>query len=383
MQTLQHGALSVVRFARRHRRALLIGAVGGVVVAGAIRARRAFDDATDMVLEAEQRLMEQTRRQHHLERAKDESHQALLNFLSALSSELKAVTGRLPALLREIKVIRSSRSGEAEVVAREAQLWEELKVASFTAFLTSFYAFNLLQLVLQLQMHILAREFRANDQAMDMEARGQLLSVTYKFMLGQGLVDLAELVKRVVADVMADFSFQSSLFTCDELVQVVRSIRDRVEGSPRPTASRSPLLAHVICPAELTAGASPQVQHMLDETWDVVESPVFQSALCDSLDKSLHLVATQLDQAVFSASSASPDVGDGEPTAPTPKPLAALLPFLKPQKLVMQLHDGRCVHADGIANLPSVRELCVAVFDASDATHTAAESVTPAAAQTH
>lgn len=368
MELFVDGARAVGGFVRRHRRALAVGVIGGAVVAGVIRARRAFDDATDMILEAEKRLADQQRRQQHLERVHQESGQALVNFLSALSSELQAVTGRVPTIMREIKKLRSSQLA-VEGDGREAALWEELKVAIFTGFLTSFYAFNLLHLVLRLQLHILAREFYSSDgsDALNLEARGQLLSVTYKYMLGQGLTAMASDFQTVVAEVLAGYSFQTSLFTCDDLVKILESMRARVEGDAAPSEARSVLLRYVICPTDHTTGATTKVQQMLDETWDVVESPVFSAAVRASLDKSLQITATQLKQAVFSVTNTGLVDADAEATTPPPKPLAAVLPFLKPQKLVLQVQDGRCTHADAIAALPTVRDLCVAVFDSTEA----------------
>ena len=91
-------AKSMFKFVRRHRRAIAVGTVAGVVVAGAVRVHALMRHANDMLSEAERRVEGQRRRQQHLERLAHESHEALLTFLTALEKELKAATDDIPAL---------------------------------------------------------------------------------------------------------------------------------------------------------------------------------------------------------------------------------------------------------------------------------------------
>ena len=182
------------KFIKRHRRAIAIGTATGVIVAGAIRVRGIINRTNEMLLEAESRVEAQRRRQAQLERVASESHEALLTFLTALEKELKSATEDIPSIYREIKQLRQAMAanvGEPDegMVESERLLWERLKVASFTTLVAAFYSFNLLHLVLRLQIHMLGRQTCAakssagtpemtGTENLSMEARGEFFSMT-------------------------------------------------------------------------------------------------------------------------------------------------------------------------------------------------------------
>mmetsp|Transcript_14928 Transcript_14928/g.34460 ORF Transcript_14928/g.34460 Transcript_14928/m.34460 type:complete len:367 (-) Transcript_14928:52-1152(-) len=366
----------MLKFVKRHRRAIAVGSVAGVVVAGAIRVHAIMRHANDMLSEAERRVEGQRRRQQHLERLGHESHEALLTFLTALEKELKAATDDIPALYKEIKQIRQTMAanrGEPDEAAaeRERCLWEKLKVASFTTLLVSFYSFNLLHLVLKLQIHMLGRQNFASKSSsapevtgteiLSMEARGEFFSMTYNFMLGQGLRELVAHVTPQVAHVLREHTVRSRL-DAGSLTSVLRQIRSRVEGDS-PNASASPLLRFVIC--QQTAATDVRVQGMLDETWDTVESPAFLAALGDALDKSLEVLSAQLKATLFTE-PLDTAVSSSSAATPPMKPLVNLLAHLKPHRTVLHVDNGRVVHADAVTSIPSVSTFATAVFDQVD-----------------
>ena len=53
-------------FVKRHQRAIVLGAISGIVVAGAVRAKRALDDAMSILNDAERRMVALHRRQNHV-----------------------------------------------------------------------------------------------------------------------------------------------------------------------------------------------------------------------------------------------------------------------------------------------------------------------------
>ena len=72
------------RFLRRHRGAIIVGAVAGVVVGGLVRARRTFDETLQMLSDAERQMNDLRLRQQHLDRIKRECDEALLRFITTL-----------------------------------------------------------------------------------------------------------------------------------------------------------------------------------------------------------------------------------------------------------------------------------------------------------
>ena len=85
----------IVKFIRLHRRSIVIGGVAGVVISGILRARRAYHDAMDMVLDAETQAAErrkaeqETRRKECcLERTSKECDVAFLRFITSLDDAI-------------------------------------------------------------------------------------------------------------------------------------------------------------------------------------------------------------------------------------------------------------------------------------------------------
>ncbi|CAN0041648.1 unnamed protein product, partial [Phaeothamnion confervicola] len=179
LQAIGGAAQAVGRFARRHRRALVIGGLAGAAVAGYWRVRSLLHEAEALQRALRLRALEEDRYRRYQARAKTECLTAVVNFLPTLRKRLFE-TVDVNGPVRELKQLRrvsrspggnsgcgnGSGSGSAtggdghespEEDPREAELWEEVKVTGLVRLMTALYVFSALNLMLRLQLHILGR----------------------------------------------------------------------------------------------------------------------------------------------------------------------------------------------------------------------------------
>jgi hypothetical protein len=358
-----------------------LGAVSGVVFASVFRAKRTLDDALFRLDDAQRRIVIQRRIETLVARVQRECDEALLRFITTLSNSLDSTFVAIPSLISELKSARSRRSKENNTSDEELQLWNKLKVTVFTKLVVSIYGFHLVNLVLRLQLHILGRiqstqnTTDVGDKSLSVDDRASFLSLTYNYILGDGLHALAGTVAPIAAEVLSDVSFGKRL-DCSSITALVRRIREKVEGPTSECAmAPHPLVQFIIFPSHLRKGVSPLTQAMLEETWDCAESPQFARALTASLDRSLDLLGDQLSKTLFTseaktppsssdASASSENVESMPVDTVVTKPLPSLLVQLKPSKTIFLIShvDGRSAHADSAALLGDVRVLCDAIF---------------------
>ncbi|KAG5184364.1 Peroxin-3 [Tribonema minus] len=472
---------TAVRFAHRHRRAIALSCVAAAAVTCYCKVQAALKEAEAIQAEFAERSAKERRFRLYLGRARAECRTAILNFLPTLRSRLYA-TADISRPVRALKALRQSRDAAASAQGEggdpapppseedpaEAELWDEVKVTSFTRLLLSMYAFSALNLMLRLQMHILGRYSyeeasellkreagqkqqpgtgagagaggggeRGVGASLPMDARRAFLSSTYEFLLGDGLRALAADVEAAVRTCSADWHCQSKLAVgWEELAGMLRRVRAEVEGgvggaaaaAGDAQAAQDPLLRYIINPidelpaaaaaaaaaesaaaaaaappdaAALSSGASPanplqrppaqppspplspraqgQVRMMLNETWDVVESPNFSLAMKDCLDCAFDVLYRRMRERVFTppasmaAAAAAAAAAAGRPAAAEEArpPLAAVVTACKDTwrccqlaALVAELLDpaegNQYVELTG--GLLSVEDLCRAAF---------------------
>ena len=306
------------------------------------------------IQDAETRLAAARNRASHLERARRETSEAMVKFLSSLSTAIEATYARLPECVAEIKQARSQKKRGEAAPDLEDKLWDELKVKTFARLVLAILEVNLLHLVLQTQIHILGRSYDATVP-LSMEVRAKFLTLTYTHLLGVGLKAMAAELETVSAEVLAGTGLSTKL-DCSECTALLVRIRERFEEREAPAAAAvgcSPLARFVVAPSQCLEGASPEAQAMLDETWDIAESPSFAAALSSSLDRSFALLAEQMGSTIFSGAVGA-----------ISKPLPSVLVQLKPTKtaLVVDAATGRSAHADAASAIPEVRALMEGIF---------------------
>ena len=263
---------------------------------------------------------------------------------------------------------------------RETELWESIKVKSLSRLLVTTYCHSLLLLVLTVQVHLLGgRLFReeeaeaeevseapadgaaevniaANGEAMSttsslgLQSRTKskssrssfvpsyqathraVLTQTYGQFFSSGLVDLLAAVEEGVREVFANYDvtdLDSMNITADQFWAATTLVRAAVEGG-RSEMLRS-ALAQYIVPSEdnFTDNVTdPIAAHILEETWDVLESPTFAAAEREVLDVTFAMLIEGGWGGIFSPKRTD-IVPVGVPQAGLTRPLAQVVTQLR------------------------------------------------------
>jgi hypothetical protein len=338
------------RFLVRHRRSIFWGAVcGGCVAAVTVRAKSMVAQLDNALLEAEDRAQRRRSRRDALLRIHTECGRATINFLPALHNRLLRSCDT-SAIWKRIRDLRGGERKEPVCQQDELALWDELKRASITQALTGMYMFALLNLALRVQLHILGRAEH------EMAIREKCMSRTFRHLLSPEIFRAMEReVGTVVARQFSDWSVQRTRCTEEELVEALRSVRVKLEA---PNSAESPLVMMVVMAPDETGTTT--VDHLLSETWDIVESPCFRFALEDALEFSFIQVIDRIHRHAFADDSPG---GDGTP--PPRRPLANVLPHLKRVNALWCAEPESVdthAHIQGIAGIESVVALGISAF---------------------
>ena len=190
---------SIKAFLRRHRRKFFItGAViGGVYLVG----RYARWRLAEWQREQEMEYVEQARKQHHFE---SNLRTCTVTFFSLVPSLREALMEKLNC--------ESITARLREKPANKLELWEELKILSFTRTLTSIYSSCMLFVFLRVQLNIvggylyldslmLTRENSSGTHAHIAEGLQKRYLALVRYLLGDGLDFLVGEIRRSVEGV--------------------------------------------------------------------------------------------------------------------------------------------------------------------------------------
>ena len=87
----------------------------------------------------------------HMLRSRGECVPALLNFMQTLRK-------RVNEIVDVTSPVKALKAGRGELSKEQEQaLWQQVKVSGFTRFFLAYYGFNLLNVMLRVQVHILGR----------------------------------------------------------------------------------------------------------------------------------------------------------------------------------------------------------------------------------
>jgi hypothetical protein len=300
-------------------------------------------------------------RRQRLARCREETRKALHNFLPTVRTAIEQATNTSKET-KELKKLRAEKSDDEE---RQAELWETIKTSASTRMVSTAYAHTILVLVLTVQIHLLGGKLFQKQQQQeqseeDMEAyqtsHRQALLRTYDYFFDKGLLSLVQTVRRSVSHVLGDWdvSDPSSLnMTQDMLEQALQEIRNVVlYGTSKRTSRRRPrsLLRFLLPPETIGAEESDDdlSQSILDETWDLLESPVLEDAQEECLNVTFDAMRDQGYSKLF----------DSEQT--TTQPLAKVITQFKQTSNTFYNHQETSSSNDyysSLEKLPCVLEL--------------------------
>ncbi|XP_078505125.1 peroxisomal biogenesis factor 3 [Lissotriton helveticus] len=279
--------LSVWSFLKRHKRKFVFA---GAVVAGVYLLGKYAQKKIREIQEREAaEYIAQARRQYHFE-----SNQRTCNM---------TVLSMLPTLRDTLMLQLNSESLTSLLKKRPSnklEIWEDLKIISFTRSIVAVYSTCMLVVLLRVQLNIIGGYIYLDNAAVSKngttqlappEVQQQYLS-SIQHLLGDGLTELITVVKHAVEKVLGSSSLKQtlSLFDLEEKLKDIRSlVEERKDYSLLcdQAESRSPLCPYMLADEEnpLTSQACGLTEKdfttikLINETRDMLESPDFSMVL--------------------------------------------------------------------------------------------------------
>ncbi|KAI8053261.1 Peroxin-3 [Syncephalis plumigaleata] len=300
------------------------------------------------------------------------------------------------------------------------ELWQELKIRSFTRTIAATYLITLLTLLNHLQLNLVGRHIyvasvaesgveasketeasvrlrmQRNDTVLAANTERDYLSFSW-WLLHVGCYTCIQRIRNATIEVIGSVSLKKSC-SYQDLSNLVNQIRDRVESSSWTSSDSSTSIfdgirgillpdddedvlcvlqeAGIINNTSDTAdnAISPELRRLLDETRDFIDSPDFTTVLARCLDESFGLLLNRLQSSLFpdplpdlqlTTSSIHELTASEEAAMKKQIPLAKLLPDVSRQ--VHEILNGvPNTYLELISNTETLRAYSAIVYSAYD-----------------
>lgn len=278
-------------FLKRHKKkCIFLGTVlGGVYILGKYGQKKIREIQEREAAE----YIAQARRQYHFE-----SNQRTCNM---------TVLSMLPTLREALMQQLNSESLTALLKSRPSnklEIWEDLKIISFTRSIVAVYSTCMLVVLLRVQLNIIGGYIYLDNATVGKngttvlappDVQQQYLS-SIQHLLGDGLTELVTVIKQAVQRILGSVSLKHSLSLLD-LEQKLKEIRILVEQHQSSwndkDVSRSSLCQYMMPDEETPLAAQAYgLSHrdittikLLNETRDMLESPDFSTVLNTCLNR--------------------------------------------------------------------------------------------------
>ncbi|EQC35774.1 hypothetical protein SDRG_06533 [Saprolegnia diclina VS20] len=317
---------SLCRWAGNHK--TLLVSTGVVVACGAgayYGVKRVIREAETMMLDSQRELVAHQRLQMHLGRSQEEIKAAFLRFVPSLKTRLYKLLD-LEGIVANLKVLDKS---EREM---RDSMWEDAKLLGFGRLFAGLHAFCQLHLLVHCELLILGRETFHKHKGEDdtsgasVDVQQQFLSSTLEYFFETGL-------PKLTAEIESRLGNHPTLQTwrVKEKAQVDKADLDHLlrelHATCLPSSANDHVLWHsfLIYPDDVPEAHPAGVLPLLNELWDILETPFFKDALRASIDCLFELLATDIVAALY-PHEAGPIT---EMSAIQRPPLAKVIPQLK------------------------------------------------------
>ncbi|XP_075718762.1 peroxisomal biogenesis factor 3 isoform X2 [Rhinoderma darwinii] len=231
-------------------------------------------------------------------------HKRKIIFFGAFTGVLSMLPPLREALMQQLNS-ESLTSLLKNRPSNKIEIWEDLKIISFTRSIVAVYSTCMLVVLLRVQLNIIGgyiyldnSSVRKNNNGLQAspEVQQQYLS-SIQHLLGDGLTELTTLVKQAVQRVLGSLSLKQSL-SLIELEQHIKEIRRLVEDCSKTSdlegSSNKSLLCRFMMPDEenpLTSQAYGLTEKdvttisLLNETRDLLESQDTSTVLNSCLNR--------------------------------------------------------------------------------------------------
>lgn len=251
-------------FLTRHRRKFV---VTGVLVGGTIYAARYAQRKLVEYQERQAReFFERSRRMHHFESTERTCNQVILGMGEEMCQAVlhECSTDELLEQLRQNPT-------------NKLELWEQMKIVSFTRLATFVYASSMLVIALRVQLNLLGgyiyRDIMTEQRQITDELKQQYLSLIRHFITHDGIRDLARFIRSQVVEVLKSMPLTRQL-TLADTEQIFWSLQMAINGDTRndPNSKMSKYLLPDLTRLQERFNCSPLLQQMYNETLDLLES---------------------------------------------------------------------------------------------------------------
>ncbi|KAG7460947.1 hypothetical protein MATL_G00204300 [Megalops atlanticus] len=277
--------VSTWNFLKRHKRKFIFAGavVGGVYLLGKY--------AQWKIREIQEReaaeYISQARRQYHFESNQRTCNMTVLSMLPTLR---EAIIQNLNS--ESLTTLLKNKP------ANKLEIWEDLKIISFTRSIVAVYSTCMLVVLLRVQLNIIGGYLYLDNSVSKNgvtpqappDVQQQYLS-SIQHLLGDGLHELMTVVKQAVREVIGSISLKQSL-SLQELEQHLNQIRAHIEEGGSSSTGK-PLSWYMMPDEESTLAAQAcgltendvATIKLLNETRDMLESPDFHTVLNTCLSR--------------------------------------------------------------------------------------------------
>jgi peroxin-3 len=288
-------------FIRRHKKKILFGTIGTLVIGGIGYAGYRFYSERQRRLEEQNTL---TKRMRHLfEENRKTSYSALFNMIPKLMDRLQEIYN-VEGIIDNAKKVSSEERRDA---------FNQMKLQSFTRTIASVYSLSLLHLFLSVQVNIIGRylfirHIRESKKArtqqpeieLDVKTQEQFLSMASHFQ-DEGIARLAEMVQQVVEKCTADLNLKkvvapNDMFTLIEEIreQIETQFFDQAKAAQTSVVPISTKMSEILLSDSVTY-ESPQVNALVDELRELVESVQFVNVFREACNSSFSVLYRRIE----------------------------------------------------------------------------------------
>lgn len=285
-------------FLTRHRRKFVIT---GVIVGGSyVALKYAQKKLIEMQERQAREFMEKTRRLQHFESTEKTCNQVIIGMGAELMQAIlkECSTDDLLAQLRENP-------------PNKVELWEEMKIVSFTRLTTFIYASSMLVVALRIQLNLLggylytdtvtnflgdpgksAKTPKIND-----DLKQQYLSLIRHFIQDGGLSELVRLIRAKVLEVMKQLPLTKKLSLSD-IEQLFWSLQMAINSDANVDPCSK--MCKYLMPSQITdfTSGGPVLQKMFNETLDLLESDDASSVCSNNICRGFSLAVDAMAESI-------------------------------------------------------------------------------------
>lgn len=276
-------------------------------------------------------------RTSRMARCRLESSRAMLDFLPTMKGAIAKETDvsrdteelkELRAEKREINEMKKQQRSVNDddgtynnsklevIIGRERYLWNRIKNKSMTRLITTVYAHTIIFLTLNVQVNLLGGRLLRDEHEEHTSTSSEgaadryrsshqiVLSKTYHHLFAIGIPSIAKVVGKEVTRILQDWDVLNDDVTMQDVSTWLQSVRDGIEHQRRRRqgVSSSALVQFVIGQeSDDSNDATPDelARYILDETYDLLESPTFAIAERDCLDATFDQLTNSMLSTLF------------------------------------------------------------------------------------